>query len=147
MPLVINIGGDLYAGELLLALIAASSLAATATRSIFTTRTLPRLLLALTVTLVGYVVSDLICASAPADYLRGWSKIAFTGIDAISLTWLALEAPDNLRSYGVGLAIGQSLAVTLGLGEEPRGLWKFGYGYPVTISVACLFPWFGRLPL
>ena len=144
MPLVIDVGGELYVGELLLALIAASSLAASAARSIFGTRTLPRMLLALTVTLVGYIVSDLIRGSAPAAYARGWSKIAFTGIDAVGLTWLGLEWPDNLRSYGIGLAMGLSLAVALGLGDSPRDLWKFGYAYPVTLSVACLLPWFGH---
>jgi hypothetical protein len=144
MPLVIRIGGELFIGELLLALVAATSLAATASGSIFRTRTLPRTLLALMMTLVGYVVSDFACGSAASDYLRGWSRIVFTGIDAVSLTWLALESPDNLRSYALGLALGQPLAAMLGLVQPRRDMWKFVYAYPVTISVATIFPWFGR---
>lgn len=74
--------------------------------------------------LAGQVATDLINGSAPADYLRGWAKIVFFGMQLVTL-WLWLP---RRRLYFVAFAIGLGMAAYFGVPEDYAGYeWKFGY--------------------
>lgn len=74
--------------------------------------------------LAGLIVTDLIRGSAPADYLRGWAKIVFFGLQVVTL-WLWLP---RRRLYFVAFALGLGVAAYFGVSEEYAGYeWKFGH--------------------
>lgn len=74
--------------------------------------------------LASLVVTDLIRQSVPADFLRGWAKIIFFGIQVAAL-WLFLP---RRKAYIIAFALGSSVAWGLGVSEQFEGYeWKFGY--------------------
>lgn len=74
--------------------------------------------------LVGQIVTDLVRGSVPADYLRGWAKIVFFGLQLVAL-WLWLP---RRRMYFVAFAMGLGVAAYFGVPEDFIGYeWKFGH--------------------
>lgn len=74
--------------------------------------------------LASLVITDLIRQSAPEDFLRGWAKIVFFGIQIAAL-WLFLP---RRRGYLIAFAFGSAIAWGFGVSERFAGYeWKFGY--------------------
>ncbi len=95
------------------------------------------LMLCQVVALAGYIVSDLYRGSAPQDYLRGWARMVFLGVDLLALAsvlgtnwrrWLALK---------VGLAFGFAAQAVI-FGPLFGDWWKFGFALPVTLLALVL---------
>ena len=135
-PFVVKVAGNFPIAEFLLF---AAAVAAVSVRIIrhrwpsgpARTRVFTLLLVLQVVGLAAYVVSDLYRNSAPADYVRGWARMAFVAIDLIGLA--AVIGPSWRRFIVLvgGWAFGQAAsAVTLGpLFDD---WWKFGFAEPIT---------------
>ena len=90
----------------------------------------------------GQIVTDLIRATAPQDFLRGWAKIAFFSLHVVAL-WLWLP---RRRSYLAAFAVGMGIAAALTVPEQFQGYeWKFGYDRAAAYVALGLFAFIGRL--
>ena len=93
-------------------------------------------LLALALTLAGYILADFIHHTKPQDYLRGWARIIVLGTNAFGLSLLGLEDEAFLWWYTLGLGLGSG-ATYLAMGT-PFVLWKFSYALSASCIVLCL---------
>jgi len=89
-------------------------------------------LIAIAVMALGYIISDLYRGSPTGNLVRGWSRVAFLGIDLIAVTYLVGGGWRNLWIFLVCAALGQaaSALITGPLADE---YWKFGVGFPITV--------------
>jgi O-Antigen ligase len=99
-------------------------------------------LLALTLTLAGYILADSVHHTSPQDYLRGWARVIVLGTNAFGLTLLGLEDEAYLWWYSLGLGLGSG-ATYLVMGT-PFAIWKFTYALSVSSIVLCLASFMSR---
>jgi hypothetical protein len=95
--------------------------------------------------LAAYIGSDLYRGSAEADYLRGWSRMAFVAID---LTGLALLIGPSWRRFVVFVAswgLGQAACAII-FGPLFDDWWKFGFAETATFLALIAVGRAGRLP-
>jgi hypothetical protein len=86
--------------------------------------------------LIAYMFSDLYRGTEPSQYVRGWGRWCLFIGDLIALSILAENHKRNLWWFALGTGIGGIVFfLTDGL---PLSQWKFGYGVPITYTVACL---------
>lgn len=72
---------------------------------------------------LGQILTDLVRGSAPQDFLRGWARVAFFGLQ-LAVLWLWLP---RRRAYFVAFALGLGLAAFFGVPDEfSANAWKFG---------------------
>jgi O-Antigen ligase len=90
------------------------------------------LLLGLIITTMGYVLSDFYRNNDPSDYLRGWARLFFLGVDLLAISMLVSIQIKNLWYFVFGYAT-LGIIVLVGRGV-PWDDWKFGYGVPLTLS-------------
>jgi O-antigen ligase len=93
----------------------------------------------LALTSIGYLLSDLYRNNAAADFLRGWARLFFLGLDLLVMAMLISVRRANLWLIAIGYGFGGALLLLAqGL---PLVQWKLGYGEPVTlgcIALSCL---------
>ncbi len=85
-----------------------------------------------TLGLLAYVFSDLYRDSAARDYLRGWARMIFVGIDLIALAALIGLSWRRLVVIKFGLIFGLAAEALL-FGPLYGAWWKFGFALPVTL--------------
>lgn len=74
--------------------------------------------------LASAIVTDLIRATPPADFLRGWGRTGFFALQILVL-WLWLP---RRQAYFASFAIGLGIAAIFSVPEEFASFeWKFGY--------------------
>ncbi len=137
-PLQLEWGGILYASEALLALVAVWALVTRLMDAQFWRPPFTRLILFLGVTMLAYVVTDLVLGTEAQNLLRGWARPVFLGTNLTGLYFLCRRNPFNLMIYAIAAAAASLafLACNARLLED----WKFGASAPVTILIACLVP-------
>ncbi|HLN04590.1 MAG TPA: O-antigen ligase family protein [Bryobacteraceae bacterium] len=137
-PLQLEWGGILYASEALLALVAVWALVTHLTDAQFWRRPFTPLMLSLGVTILAYVITDLVLGTEAQNLLRGWARPIFLGTNLAGLYFLCRRNPFNILIYAIAAASASIafLAVNGRLLEN----WKFGASAPVTILIACLVP-------
>jgi hypothetical protein len=154
-PLTLNLVGEIYAVELLLPVVGLVAMFTRGGDGVFRERLFWTFLLAIAVTLAGYVLSDLIRETRPDQYLRGWGRILLLITDFIALSTLLGQERRNLWWFALGMGIGGVLHLRLLL-HTPIAVWKFGYAEPmllVAAALGCLLPirlaatWLGVLGL
>ncbi|MBD3814020.1 MAG: hypothetical protein IE917_17675, partial [Betaproteobacteria bacterium] len=96
--------------------------------------------------LFGQVATDLYRATSPENFLRGWGRIVFFGLQIVAL-WLFLP---RKREYMIAYAFGLGIASIVGVPAQYEEYgWKFGYGFGLELIIAaatCLtVPFFGSL--
>ncbi len=91
----------------------------------------------------SYVFSDLYRESSHNDMLRGWSRMAFLGLDVIAFTCIFGAQASSFMWSQVGLMLGGVLAMFIE-GVKYDAFWKFGIGGPATTAVFLISPFFGR---
>jgi hypothetical protein len=97
-------------------------------------RTARILLIALIVSWLGYLASDIVRHTPPSDYLRGWSKWVAMGASFATLAWLGSKNINLLISFIIGLAIGGCLTPFITGGFFGiKYYWKFHAGIPICI--------------
>ncbi|TWU28093.1 O-antigen ligase family protein [Bythopirellula polymerisocia] len=148
----VHIAGRAYLGEFFLAILATYGLLQLLSGSKGLAKSFLVILVAMLLSLLGYVLSDLHQQTPPSDYLRGWARWAFMITNFIGLTWIVSRNPTYLYILLVGWAVASPMAGWhLGL-HAPMSLWKFfgasqlpfvvlffvRYRSPKFITVACL---------
>ncbi len=90
---------------------------------------------------LGYIGSDLYRGTATDNFLRGWARVGFLGIDLVVVTFLISSS--WTRFYVFYLALNLGSVVNAFVSDQPiDDWWKFGVGYPIT--ALCLFLVAGR---
>jgi hypothetical protein len=139
LPISIRFMGELYAGELFLLLFVAGQL-------VFRPRTLsqwPRymqgVLLALVLMITGYMLSDAIAGTQPLNYLRGWARVFFLGVNIAGLYMIVRGSSDRLIWLTLGFAWSSVVIGIVALHSEPFVVaWKLDLGFPVTLATVSL---------
>jgi hypothetical protein len=86
--------------------------------------------------LVAQIATDFLRHSAPADYLRGWTRIALLLANFVVVWVVACRSRRRFLLYGAGIAIGVILAFFVSPTDQAlMSPWKFALGGPVTILV------------
>src|SRR5262245_41213390 len=133
--------GELYLAELLLPLagLAACFAGGAAILRVPLFRTL---LGAMAVSLAGYVLSDLMRGSEPAQYLRGWARTLVLATNFVSLCLLIGADRRTLWWFVLGTGIGGVVYLRLAFGL-PLPVWKHGYAEymtPAVVAASHLLP-------
>ncbi len=79
--------------------------------------------------LLGYVIADLAAATMPAQYLRGWARTVWFGLDFLSLIVLVSHGQRLLGWFVAGLAIGILADMLIAGTALTVTSWKSGYGF------------------
>lgn len=129
--LEVNIGGRLFAPEILL-LVILPFLVFFKGRKLL--ESIPRTFILLSfLWLVGQIITDLIRDIQFEDYSRGWAKIIFFSTNFMALYLLLGLSARRWLVFGAGLAAG--LAITFFYSPSEYALdypWKFGLGFSIT---------------
>lgn len=90
-------------------------------------------------TMIGYVVSDLVRGTSEAQYLRGWARNAMVIVSAIVLSAFVAKDKRNIWWFIAGLALGSILwfEVVQRLPLRSPEAWKFNYAVNVSLLLAC----------
>jgi len=132
----VNVGGTLFAQDAVgVILFAALLLQRGGTVRIREIRTF---FLFLGIWFLGQVVTDLIRHSAPEDYIRGWSRILFFGVQVGALWLLLTRKPPLFIIYMAGLGIASMLRIYRLPPIEAAFPWKFGLGIGVVLFMAAV---------
>jgi uncharacterized membrane protein YecN with MAPEG domain len=137
-PWKINLVGEIFVAELvLLALMVL--VAPMALRTVGSSRTFWILLTAAALTMLGYIMSDMVRGTSEAQYLRGWARNLIVITSMMALIGLAAKDTRNIWWFLVGVSIGSIAWFELvqGLHVRSTEFWKFNYATPVTILLAC----------
>lgn len=126
--------GLLFVGELALALVAAWAIAANIANSRFWDRGLVLALVCLGVTLLGYVLADLINRTGSSNLLRGWARIGFLATDIIAIHYLCRKKTLNLLMLCLGLSAG--LVLTVSATDLVKD-YKLVLALPITLTALC----------
>lgn len=135
--------GKLFLGELLLPLVSVAVLLFSSVRRWKGNRVLRRCLLALLLTLTGYMLADLVHHTQSGDLVRGWARIVVLGTNMFGLSLLALQDESYLWWYSLGLGVGGM--ATYAAMATPFDQWKFSYALPASSIVLCLAAFFSRI--
>ncbi len=141
-PLQLEWFGILYASEILLAFIAAWALMTHLSDPRYWRAPVATMLAFLGVTMLAYVVADLVLGTEPQNLARGWARTVFLGSNFAGLYFLCRRNPFNLIVYSIAAAVSTIgyLCVTGRYLDD----WKFGASAPVTLLVACVVPLIAR---
>jgi hypothetical protein len=147
-PFTVSLGGEMPIGELALFAAAAWALLIVAIShawpgGLWRDPVFLGLLGCQAFALVAYVASDLYRGSAPHDFIRGWARMIFLGIDLAAVAYLVGCSALNFVVLLVGVQLGEVFKVHL-QGALFDDYWKFGYAAPVTVGVLLIA---GRLGL
>lgn len=131
----INLGGQLYLGEIALIGLAPILLVQRG-RALWRNRHMRVFLLLGGVWLVGQILTDLLRRTPTADLIRGWSAIAVFGASAISLYLLTANQLKRIKIFSAGYLVSSLVALWFQpspyFTAEP---WKFGLGMPLTLAL------------
>jgi hypothetical protein len=132
----IDLVGQLIVGEIAVVLLAGVVLLGGGATRHAEARTLWLYLFTGVLMLAGFALGDLLSASEPWQYLRGWARVVALVAAAVSLIVVASQSPGNLWWLSVGYSCG-SLAGLIGVGVS-LDHWKLGYGEPLALLVVTL---------
>lgn len=127
--------GDIYGAELLLPLLALMWLPGRQDIPIVADRRFVAMVIALCVSLLGYVASDLIQGTREGQYLRGWGRILVLFADMVCLAWVCGADRRNLWWFGMGVGLGALLNAVAG-GYALATCWKSDYAKAIALVAA-----------
>lgn len=136
-PVKLSLFGEIYAAELALPFAALAALAAGGGRRVLHQPLLRGLLLALALTLAGYVLSDVIRGTRSDHYLRGWGRVGLVMSDFVALAILVCQDRRHLWWLGLGMGLG-GIAWLRFVEHAPLAVWKFGYAEPMLLAATTL---------
>lgn len=142
MSFEVKFVGDLRIGELLIPVFALSLLIFKGSGPRFEARGFLLFLFLGALMFIGYLISDLVADTTPAQYLRGWARVALFLFDCLALMIVVSHRERMLWWFVIGLAIGAIADLTLA--DVAITKWKTGYAEPIGLLVAALS---GLIPL
>jgi hypothetical protein len=123
--------GQVYVGEVFLAVYAFWSLLGNLDNQAYWERPFVWALLTLGISLCAYIFSDLLNQTPTANLLRGWARMGFLASDLIALNAITRRHPLRILAFITGLAVGFLLTVEK-LSLEP-GWYKIGIALPALL--------------
>lgn len=99
-------------------------------------------LLAGLLTLIGYMISDLIVGTEQWQYLRGWGRVILLISDCAMLMILVALRRQNLWWFVLGMGVGG--VIFLAVSGVSFHTWKLGYGERMSFIVLALVALFPR---
>ncbi len=138
VPVPIELVGVMYAGELLLLVVAAWAIVVNLQNPRFWDRALLLPLASLGVTFLGYILSDLINNSGISNLVRGWARLVFLATDILAMYFLCRKRPLNLLIFCSGIAAGATVAAESQSGLDVSMRYKLAIAVSITIAVLCL---------
>ena len=129
--------GQVYVGEVVLAIYAFWSVMGNLTNRAYWERPLVWSLVALCISFSAYILSDLLNSSPLANLMRGWARMAFMAADLIALNAITRRHPMRILAFITGLAVGLLLTVER-LSMAP-GWYKIGIATPALLLSISLF--------
>lgn len=90
--------------------------------------------------LFAQIFSDIYRESSSTDFLRGWANILLFLVNTIALFFLLDNDKNNFFIFGLGIAVGLFLSfiISPNIWAQGGNVWKFGYGYAITFTVALI---------
>jgi O-Antigen ligase len=131
----LNFQGEISVAELLLPMAGLAALCARGSGSLFRNGTFWLLVVALLLTLAGYIVSDLLRDTPEAQSMRGWGRGAVLLSDIVSLGLLVAADRRNLWWFAAGFGAGGVLYLRF-FENLPLPIWKHGYAEYMTVGFA-----------
>lgn len=128
--------GQVYVGEVFLAIYAFWSVLGNIGNRAYWERPFVWALLTLAVSLLAYVLSDLVNQTPAANLLRGWARMAFLATDLIALNAITRRHPLRILAFITGFSAGILLTVEK-LSME-TGWYKIGIATPALLIVLSL---------
>lgn len=132
--------GEVNLAELVLPVVAVVAICMRDGRAAFSLKPFRVLLVALLVTFLGYVLTDLSRDSTADQYLRGWGRVGLTLFDFVVLSVIAAQDRRNLWWWAAGFGTGAVLYFRFVL-KMPLPVWKHGYAEFFTVGF-CAFAYF-----
>ncbi len=141
-PFTVSLGGEMPLGELLLFVAAGWALLIMAMAQawpgpLWRNGVFITFMVGQALALAAYVASDIYRGSAPNDFIRGWARMIFLGVDLAAVAYLVGCNARNFLLLLVGVQLGEVAKVHLE-GALFGDYWKFGYALPFTIGVMLL---------
>ena len=134
----LDLVGDLFLLEPLVALVALQCVLSRGLGKYFDATVFLGFVGAGLVTFCGYLLSDLMAANEPWQYLKGWGRVMFLIADCAAL--MILAAHDRRNLWWLALGIGAGGIASLLVEGLPLTQWKLGYGEYAVMLVLALAP-------
>jgi len=134
----LNVIGEVYVAELALLVLAIIAIPAGFPK-LRGNRAFMLVVASAILTMIGYVVSDLVRGTSEAQYLRGWARNAMVIVSAIVLSAFVAKDKRNIWWFIAGLSLGSILwfEVVQRLPLRSPEAWKFNYAVNVSLLLAC----------
>ena len=131
--------GRVFIGELLLMVIAPAIVLLLLGLNDAYGKMAKTLLVAIVISWVGYLISDIVRGTPSGDYLRGWSRWIAMGSSFASLAWICSKNIGLMASFLVGLSIGSCITPFIVFGSVGIiPFWKFYASIPICILALIL---------
>ena len=138
----VNVGGRLFLTELALLL----CLALLSWKRELSSSRVKFLIVLLVIWLFAQVLTDIARATPFVDFVRGWSKIIFIGLDFIAILAIIQNNERRLMLFFIGLGIGTVLnESSSGLYADFATNWKMGVGMGTVIAALAFLSFYPRL--
>ncbi len=133
--------GEMFYAELLIILFSLILLFTSDSNQIFQSKTFKNLLFFSFLTLLGYILSDLLQGTRPEQYLRGWGRVLFLLSDVFFIGIVVGRDKRLFWWFCLGYAIGQIVySLVSGIGLEG---WKIYYAVPTALLTLISVYWIG----
>ncbi len=130
--------GQVYVGELLMALIAVGSAIMSFRERRYWDSTLRLAVITLVVSLIAYMIADLVNRTELSNLMRGWARMIFLITDVIGLNAICRKHPSRIFAFIVGLSIGFLLTAERLSFES--AYYKLYVALPLLMLVLALVP-------
>lgn len=145
-PISLKLIGVMYAGELLLLVVALWVLLTSLGNTKFWSPVAIRFITLLILGLASFVVTDLVRETPSENYLRGWSRMAFIATNFVGLYFLFRKSSSAIIYFFLGYKL---VSIALFFINPPSynnflAQWKFELSGPVTIISLCLLAMAGK---
>lgn len=149
-PFTVQAAGNFPVAEAILLIAAVSSIGVRVVRHSWPrgasrTRAFTLLVILQVIGLGAYIFADVYRGSIPADYVRGWARMAFVAIDLIGLAFIVGSSWRRFVVVIASWAVGQAANAVI-FGPLFDDWWKFGFAEPVTLLALFAVGHRSRLP-
>ena len=137
----VNLIGEVYVAELLLIPTGLLVLLFKGDNGVLGNRSFRYFLAFGIVTLIGYMITDLVIGTQPSQYLRGWGRVGLLISNALCLMIVVGQGRRYVWWFILGMGVGG--VVYLALTGTSWSIWKLGYAERVSmivLAMSCVLP-------
>lgn len=133
-----DVGGEFVLGEMLLILLGLAIFIGRGFGGRIDTSFMIRYLLLGLVMLAGYALADVIAATTPAQYTRGWARVSMLVGMVAALSVIVSHGGRYLWWFALGNGAGMLGAMLYDSAPLTPEYWKLGYGYSLGLLLVTL---------